>query len=108
MIFEPPHFIQEAASTCCLIKPHAMAQAGAIIEVLNLICCCNIYPVWLENLMCWNKNYPVMKALQEEGFNLLGMATYLLTFHQAEEFLEVYRLNIAQFGGRNTNIFEKH
>jgi len=55
---------QEAASTCCLIKPHAMAQAGAIIEVL-----------------------------QEEGFNLLGMATNLLTFHQAEEFLEVYRLH---------------
>ena len=34
-----------------------------------------------------------MKVLQEEGFNLLGMATNLLTFHQAEEFLEVYRLH---------------
>ena len=30
----PPIFWQqEAASTCCLIKPHAMSQAGAIIEV---------------------------------------------------------------------------
>ena len=29
-------FIQEVASTCCLVKPHAMAWAGAIIEVIDL------------------------------------------------------------------------
>ena len=42
-------------------------------------------------VQCCDKNCPVLKVLQEEGFRLLGMATYLLTFHQAEEFLEVYR-----------------
>ena len=55
-----------------------------------------LYPMWLEDLIIyiwWNNNCPVMKVLQEEGFNLLGMATNLLTFHQAEEFLEVYRLH---------------
>ena len=51
----------------------------------------------------WNKINPVIQVLQEEGFNLLGLATYLLTFHQAEEFLEVYRFHTAQFGGSNTN-----
>ena len=30
------------------------------------------------DLMCCNKNYPVLKVLQEEGFRLLGLATYLL------------------------------
>ena len=47
----------------------------------------------------WNKINPVIQVLQEEGFTLLGLATYLLTFHQAEEFLEVYRFHTAQFGG---------
>ena len=104
------HFIQETTSTCCLIKPHAIARAGAIIEVLNIMFSLLQQHLILGagDLMCCNKNYPVLKVLQEEGFRLLGLATYLLTFHQAEEFLEVYRLNIAQFGGRNTNIFEKH
>ena len=66
-----------------------------------------LYPMWLEDLIIyiwWNNNCPVMKVLQEEGFSLLGMATNLLTFHQAEEFLEVYRLLIAQFWERNLNI----
>ena len=67
MTFETPHSIQEAASTCCLIKPHAMAQAGAVIEVLNLICCCNIHPLWLENLMCWTLNYSVMNEGTPRG-----------------------------------------
>ena len=35
--------------------------------------------------------YLNLKVLQEEGFNLLGLATFILTFHQAEEFLDVYR-----------------
>ena len=34
----------------------------------------------------------IIEAIQEEGFTLLGLSTFLLTFHQAEEFLEVYRL----------------
>jgi len=71
----PISWQQEVASTCCLVKPHAMAWAGAIIEVL-----------------------------QEEGFSLLGMATYLLTFHQAEEFLEVYRGVVEEWGESVTHL----
>ena len=89
------HFIQETASTCCLIKPHAIARAGAIIEVLNIMFSLLQQHSILGagDLMCCNKNYPVLKVLQEEGFRLFGLATYLLTFHQAEELLEVYRLH---------------
>ena len=48
------YFIQEGASTCCLIKPHAMAQAGAIIEVSNIISFAISIPC-ADNLKCWNK-----------------------------------------------------
>jgi nucleoside diphosphate kinase len=49
-------------SSCCLVRPHALPSAGAILA-----------------------------ALQEEGFVILGLRNVLLTFGQADEFLEVYR-----------------
>jgi len=66
---------EEAFSTCCLIKPHSVSKAGAIIE-----------------------------AIQEEGFTLLGLSTFLLTFHQAEEFLEVYRGVVEEWGESVTHL----
>ena len=45
----------------------------------------------IENNYAIMHIYLNLKVLQEEGFNLLGLATFILTFHQAEEFLDVYR-----------------
>merc|ERR1719189_108973 len=46
----------------------------------------------------------IIEVLQEEGLNLLGLATYLLTFHQAEEFLEVYRGVVEEWGESVTHL----
>ena len=64
-----PSWHQGAPSTCLIIKPHAMAAAGALLE-----------------------------ALQEEGLTLLALHTFLLTFQQAEEFLEVYKGVVEEYG----------
>ena len=69
LLTPPPAWSSSSPSSCCLVKPHALARAGAIVA-----------------------------ALQEEGFTLLGLQTFLLTFSQAEEFLEVYKGVVEEYG----------
>ena len=63
------HFSKTNSTTCCIIKPHAMHLAGDIIQ-----------------------------AIKDEGFQIFGLETFHLDFGKAEEFLEVYKGVLENYG----------
>jgi len=63
------HMSNTKVTTCCVIKPHAIQLAGEIIE-----------------------------AIKEGGFQIFAMETFHLDFGKAEEFLEVYKGVLENYG----------
>eukprot|EP00092_Neocalanus_flemingeri_P000607 GFUD01000648.1.p1 GENE.GFUD01000648.1~~GFUD01000648.1.p1 ORF type:complete len:385 (+),score=98.14 GFUD01000648.1:37-1191(+) len=63
------HFSKTKCTTCCVIKPHAMHLVGAIIE-----------------------------AIKNGGFQIFALETFHLDFGKAEEFLEVYKGVLENYG----------
>ena len=63
------HFSKTKSTTCCVIKPHAVHLAGEIIQ-----------------------------AIKEGGFQIFALETFHLDFGKAEEFLEVYKGVLENYG----------
>ena len=63
------HSSNSNKTTCCVIKPHAFHMAGEIIQ-----------------------------AISEAEFQILGIATFHLDFGKADEFLEVYKGVLENYG----------
>jgi len=75
LLTPPSHRAPLNATTCCIIKPHAMQQAG-----------------------------PILQAIQAAGFTVTGLQTFLLDRHTAEEFLEVYKGVAENYGAMVTQL----
>merc|ERR1719427_380637 len=63
------HFSSTNSTTCCIIKPHATNMTGEIIE-----------------------------AIRNAGFQIFGLETFHLDFGKSEEFLEVYKGVLENYG----------